>query len=209
MKKDQLKKQYNLTENQFLGIDKIGGSLDLSNLTSIPEGFNPTVGGSLYLGNLTCIPEGFNPKNFDNKNLTKISWLQEKYIKVDGIFTEVLNKKGNIYKVKKLNNPKEFYLITDGEGKWSHGDSLQEAKQDLIYKISNRRKEDYSNLNLYSILTFENAIECYRVITGACSLGTKDFVASNNIEVKDYSINEMIKLTKGKYGNENFIQFFN
>jgi hypothetical protein len=38
-----------------------GGSLDLSGLTSIPEGFNPTVGGSLYLSGLTSIPEDFNP----------------------------------------------------------------------------------------------------------------------------------------------------
>ena len=37
------------------------GSLDLSELTSIPQGFNPTVGGGLYLGNLTSIPSGFNP----------------------------------------------------------------------------------------------------------------------------------------------------
>ncbi len=42
-------KKYNLTENQFLGIEPISGSLDLSSLTSIPEGFNPTVGSSLYL----------------------------------------------------------------------------------------------------------------------------------------------------------------
>jgi hypothetical protein len=35
--------------------------LNLSNLTSIPEGFNPTVRGSLWLDKLTSIPEGFNP----------------------------------------------------------------------------------------------------------------------------------------------------
>jgi len=39
----------------------VGGYLDLSGLTSIPEGFNPTVGGGLYLRGLTSIPEGFNP----------------------------------------------------------------------------------------------------------------------------------------------------
>jgi len=40
-----------------------GGSLDLRGLTSIPEGFNPTVGGHLDLSGLTSIPEGFNPKH--------------------------------------------------------------------------------------------------------------------------------------------------
>ncbi len=39
----------------------VGGNLDLRRLTSIPEGFNPTVGGDLDLSSLTSIPEGFNP----------------------------------------------------------------------------------------------------------------------------------------------------
>ena len=42
-------KKYNLSEDQFTGKENVGGSLYLSSLTSIPEGFNPTVGGSLYL----------------------------------------------------------------------------------------------------------------------------------------------------------------
>ena len=37
------------------------GSFDLNRLTSIPNGFNPTVGGDLYLDGLTIIPDGFNP----------------------------------------------------------------------------------------------------------------------------------------------------
>ena len=39
----------------------IGGSLRLKRLTSIPSGFNPTVGGDLRLDSLTSIPSGFNP----------------------------------------------------------------------------------------------------------------------------------------------------
>jgi hypothetical protein len=39
--------RYDLTERQFLGIDKIEGSLHLYRLTSIPKGFNPTVVGRL------------------------------------------------------------------------------------------------------------------------------------------------------------------
>ena len=37
------------------------GSLDLSELTSIPQGFNPTVGGDLFLDSLKSIPSDFNP----------------------------------------------------------------------------------------------------------------------------------------------------
>ena len=57
------KKKYGLEElNKMVDrANENGGSLCLSGLTSIPEGFNPTVGGSLYLSGLTSIPEGFNP----------------------------------------------------------------------------------------------------------------------------------------------------
>jgi len=157
----------------------VGFELDLDSLTTIPEGFNPTVGGTLILRSLTSIPEGFNPTvggylvlrsglTCDYKKQEgPITW-GDKYIKVDGIFTEIVNKKGNVYRVKKLNEDKFFYLVTDGNNKWSHGDTLKEAKEDLIYKIANKNNDDYKELTLESKLSFEDAIICYRVLTGAC-----------------------------------------
>ena len=206
----------------------VGRDLILRNVTSIPKGFNPTVGGSLYLDSLTSIPKGFNPivgkkislgkltsipnnwniNDYMYKHLPLISFQDDKYIKVDGIFTEVISKKGNIYKVKKLNNNDEFFIVGDGEGNFAHGDTIKDAKDDLIFKITNRNKEDFENLKQDSVLSFKDAVECYRVITGACSFGTKDFVKTNNIEEKDYSIKEIIKLTEGYYGNERFKNFF-
>jgi len=286
MNKEQFKKQYNLTEEQFTGKEIIGGDLYLNSLTSIPEGFNPTVGGSLYLSSLTSIPEDFNPtvegyldlssltsipkgfnptvggslylysltsipkgfnptvggslnlssltsipKGFNptvgdgvylpNKLQSKrkytklninipISFQNGKYIKIDGIFTEVVNHKGNVWKVKKLNNPKEFYLVTNGAGKYAHGDTLEQAREDLVYKISKSAdKNKYQKLTLSSTLSFEEGVEAYRVITGACSFGVKDFVTTKGIEKnKAYSVAEIIELTKESYGSESFKQFF-
>jgi len=102
----------------------VGGYLDLSNVTEIPKGFNPTVGGGLYLDSVTKIPKGFNPtvggNLYSDLNIpyTKLGdnpiiWEDGKYILVDGLFTEVVYKKGNVYQVKKLNDPTEFYLVTD------------------------------------------------------------------------------------------------
>ena len=54
-------RRYEISEAQFYGREEIRGYLDLRSLTSIPEGFNPTVGGSLDLRSLTSIPSGFNP----------------------------------------------------------------------------------------------------------------------------------------------------
>jgi hypothetical protein len=200
----------------------VGWNLVLRNLTSIPEGFNPTVGWNLYLRSLTSIPEGFNPtvggtlylpKGLTS-NYTKLpenhlfSWQDGKYIKVDGIFTEVVKQKGNVYHVKKLNEDKVFYLITDGE-RWSHGDTLKEAKMDLVYKVTNKTKDDYKGLTLSSVLSFEEAVVCYRVLTGACSFGVKDFVKNKLIKIeKEYSIETIIEKTIGCYGNEEFKNYF-
>ena len=136
-------------------------------------------------------------------------WSNSKFIAVDGIFAEKVSHHGNVWEVKKINDTKTFFIVTDGNGKYAHGDTIQEAKIDLIYKISNRDKSEYETLTLDSELTFEEAIECYRVITGACSFGTKYFVENHLSKKKDkYTVREMIELTKGRYGNEIFKEFF-
>jgi len=197
----------------------VGGYLNLHTVTKIPKGFNPTVGGNLYLSNVIEIPKGFNPTVGGNlySKLTipytelgndPIIWEDGKYIKVDDIFTEVVYKRGNVYQVKKIGNPKEFYLVTDGT-RWAHGDTLKEACQDLVHKVTNRNKEDFEHLTLDSVLTFEDSVACYRTITSACSFGTRDFVKSNGFVEKDRTIREIIELTKGSYGNDSFVKFFN
>ena len=123
--------------------------------------------------------------------------------------SEILEHKGNVYKIRIFGKTKESYLITDGEN-FAHGETIQEAKDDLIYKITDRKTSDYNYLKLDTILTFEEAIKCYRTITGACSKGTKNFVTSILSDKKDkYSVKEMIELTKGQYGSDKFTNFIN
>ena len=106
---------------------------------------------------------------------------------------------------------KELYesKFEDGNGNWAHGDTLEEAKEDLMYKISDRRKSDYENLTLDDTLPVDEAIKCYRVITGACSSGTRDFM-KNRLQTRksSYKISEIIELTAGEYGNKSFKDFF-
>ena len=183
----------------------VGGSLDLRGtaIASLPD--NLTVGGYLDL-------EGTIDTSKVNRNIDEesfFSWRKNKYIKADGIFSKVISHKRNVFKIQKIGKTKESYLVTDGNGKFSHGDTIKEAKEDLIFKISNRDKSDYKGLTLESKMSFEKAIECYRIITGACSFGTKDFVSNRLIKKeKEYTIAEMIEVTKGEYGNSTFSQFF-
>ena len=158
------------------------------------------VGGSLYLKN----------KNIGlNKDVGLLSWQNGKYILVDGIFTETVSHKGNVWRVKKLASDEVFYLITDGNGKYAHGNTLDEAKTDLIYKLDGRNKSDFADLTLDSELSFEDAIVCYRVITGACSFGVNDYIKNRlGKRFQTDSIKNIIKRTEGEYGNKKFSEFF-
>lgn len=110
--------------------------------------------------------------------------------------------------MKKIASDKVTYLVTDGDGRWAHGDTLKEAKEDLIYKISDRDTSKYESLKLDSVLTKAEAIQCYRTITGACAAGTKGFVTSLPLVKEEYTISEIITLTAGHYGADTFRAFF-
>ena len=180
------------------------GIFFLNSVKQLPEWYTtPKVGYSIFFKDNKRVV-------VNNKKETEfLSWCNGKYISVDGIFTEVVSHKGNLWKVKRLNTDKEFYLITDGNNNYAHGDTLKEAKADLIFKITNRSKEDYEGLTLDSELSYEEAIICYRVITGACSFGTKDFIENRLPKKKEtYTIGEIIELTNGEFGNDNFKAYF-
>lgn len=133
------------------------------------------------------------------------------YIKADGIFSVVDSHHGNVYCVHKIGEEdRPFYLVTDGENNWAHGDTLAEAKVDLIYKLSDRDTSAYKNLSLDDTLSYEDAIVAYRIITGACSAGTRDFLENRlpSPHKDKYTIKEMIDLTAGEYGSEIFKKFF-
>lgn len=183
----------------------VGESLHLNGtaITSLPD--NLTVGRSLYLEN-TAITDtskvNYNIPNF-------FEWRNCEYIKVDGIFSKVVSHKKNVYKVCYIDMEGEGYIVTNGNGKWSHGSTLEQAKRDLTYKISNRNISRYELLTLDSELIFEEAIECYRVITGTCSGGIYTFIEGHPDVKKDkYTIREIIKITEGQYNSSEFNLFF-
>jgi len=132
----------------------------------------------------------------------------------DNIKAAVISSKRNIKKLQNITDKNRigdgiFYAVSDGTH-WAHGDTIAKAKESLIYKISNRDTSKYKNLKLSDKLTFEDAVKLYRVITGACEYGVRSFVASlpkDKIK-KQYTIKEIIELTKGQYGSDSLAQFF-
>jgi len=207
-------KKHGLTIEQFYGTETVGGPLYLRSLTSIPEGFNPTVGGYLYLGSLTSIPEGFNPTvggglylgsglKANKKQLPQgatLSWLGGKYISADGVFTEVISKKGNVYHVKKIGSDKITYLITNGKFN-AHGETLKQAKEDLKYKII---QETLKNEPI--TLETEITIQHYRAITGACESGVRSWMQQNGITTEKIKASELLPILQktNAYGLSQF-----
>ena len=151
------------------------------------------------------------PQIFTNESPIFWKWRDREYVKVDGIFQRIISHKGNVYRVQFIGEKEVEYLVTNGEGKWAHGATLKEAKEDLKYKVSNRDKSRYEGLTLDSELSLEEMIECYIVISGACGRGTRYFI--EHILPADklaerYTIREVIELTRGQYGSSVFADFF-
>ena len=137
-------------------------------------------------------------------------WSNRKYIKVDDIFTILDEQKGNVYRVHKIGSDKQMYIVTDGSGHFAHGNTIAEAKDDLIYKINDRDTSVYKNLSMSDELAFEEAIAAYRTITGACAAGTRNFIEGRlpTPHKEKYTIGEIITLTEGEYGSKLFRDFF-
>ena len=94
---------------------------------------------------------------------------------IDDVRTIILNRKKNVFKGLFLDSLTPCYVV-EKDGIYSHGVTLKEAKDSLIYKISNRDTSMYENYTLDTVVTFEEAVKMYRVITGACEAGTRNFV---------------------------------
>ena len=200
-------KKYGLTEAQATGKEEVGGGLYLSSVTSIPEGFNPTVGGDLYLRSHSIyigaeVKLPYIPARY--------LWRNKEYIKVDGIFTKIISERGNVMRVQRIARKEIEYLVTDGDGRWAHGATLKEAKESLIYKITSRDTTKYKDWNLDTVITHAEAIEAYRTITGACAFGTRHFCETilGDKKREEYTVEEVIKLTEGQYGADRFKEFF-
>ncbi len=126
---------------------------------------------------------------------------------IDGIVSRVIKSKGNVLKVINEGETEESYIVTDGQ-RYAHGKTLKEAKESLIYKISDRDTSEYNSLTLDSKVTFEEGVAMYRKITGSCQSQTKVFAEQHRFKGKK-TISEIIEITKGQFNNNVLVEFFN
>ena len=193
----------------------VRGWLDLegTKVKKLPD--NLVVGDRVYGASNTQIIPTLTKEAKEKLQKIKnfLQWKQGSkiFIKTDGIFSVVDSHKGNVWRTHRIGKNETLYVVTDGENHYAHGETLKEAKADLIYKINDRDTSLYENLSLDDEVSFEEAIVMYRTITGACAAGTRDFVENrlHKPHKEKYTIREIINLTKGEYGSEKLKKFLN
>ena len=128
-------------------------------------------------------------------------------ITIDGIESLLIQSKLNIKKVVLRNEIEESFIFTKNNIS-AHGKTIKQAYRDWLFKQSDRDVSKYDNLDKNKKYSLEYWYECYRVITGACALGTENFIEQYKPK-KEMTLNEVIEITKGQYGHNTFVEFFN
>ena len=227
------------TTASFPKLTTVGGNLDCSGAGTkacFPK--LTTVGGYLYCrgadtrtafpklttmgGYLDCrgadtktaFPKLKNQNTGNTKAIKQVqqAFKKQGFLFVDGILSWLKSTRisGNvkIHKIQIVGKLKLSYCI-EMDGTYSHGETLKEARESLIYKIGDRDKSDYEGWTVDKKITKKQAIESYRVITGACEHGVRNFVEGIGKTKSHYTVQEIIEMTKGQYGHGEYKNFFN
>ena len=192
------------------GIIDISGSLYLGSVTSLPDGFNPTVGGSLDLSSLTRnrkkqknLPEGFSQSL---KKSIELSFNAKGFTFADNILAKIIHARGSVKKVLVHGKTKASWLVSDDKGEHhAHGATLEAAMSDLMFKTSDRDVSKYRNMPLDTVKSPYEWATVYRIITGACQKGTQSFMDSKGYMKQAYTLAEIIEQTLGAFGHDRFV----
>jgi prefoldin subunit 5 len=124
----------------------------------------------------------------------------------DGILARIVSKRGPVSRVVVCGQTEVSYLVTDGEA-FSHGKTLAEARDGLLFKIGKRDPSEFRGWTLDKVVSKRDAIRAYRVITGACEGGVRSWMEQRQTP-EEITVGDIIKLTNGAYGAEAFKNFF-
>lgn len=162
--------------------------------------------------NSTAASSGYNSKAdiVDGEKLKANCWYiveKKKWVEVDmsdGIFSRVISTKGRVKKVK-TDEGKILFVAFDDNGNSAHGNTIKEARADLVYKVV--AKFDGA---IPKKATGKEWIGIYRAVTGACGAGVRMFVEKTGKSLDDtYTDKQIIKLIQGQYGAEKFAERVN
>ena len=204
----------------------VAGSLYLSRtpITSLPE--NLTVGGSLDLNGtqITSLPENLTvggwldlrgthieSKKEEAKKVMRLKngdYVDGRYLYCDDTLIHVKRKKKIGEYTYYVGKVKGMNAIFDGEN-YAHCKDFRDGVNDLEFKkAEDRGAEQYMDYTMDTVVSFEDAKTMYRIITGSCKAGTENFVSGLRSVKKQYTVREIIDITKNAYRGEVFKSFF-
>ena len=124
----------------------------------------------------------------------------------DGVLARIVSQRGPVTKVVICGKTDVSYIVTDGEA-FSHGKTLIEARDGLLYKIGKRDTSEYKSWTLEKEVSKRDAIRAYRCITGACERGVRGWIEQQETP-ETITVRGIIELTKGAFGACKFAEFF-
>ena len=203
-------------EHKSANLQSIGGYVDVRTNAKLTIPVCQSIGGYVNVrtnAELT-IPENCKKNDPSNtaqgvtKEFNFNCFLELGFLFADGILAKILSVKNNtIFKIQICGKTEVSYCIKKGNT-FAHGDTIKQARESFIYKISDRDTTKYKGLTLDTVLTKNEAIQMYRTITGACERGTRYFVESLSNCPEKATIKEIIELTNGQFGSNSLVEFF-
>ena len=153
--------------------------------------------------------------------------LQEKYwytainkqlyptLEIDNSWMVILSQKkhGNyiIYKTQYENDvrdnaeTKKTYYVTEKDGFYAHGETIEKAIKDVDFKIlyAQGLEENVKRIKSQGYMTAQD----YRLLTGSCEQGTQRWLDENGYTWEDKkTIDEVLELTKNAYAHDNLVR---
>ena len=168
---------------------------------SLPEGL--CVGGGLYLR-----PDHFvNIGTYKKLEPNTPTYVEGRFVWADGILTpikKIIHVGNYLFFVGRIPHRN---VVSDGVY-FAHCDKFADGVADLKIKINGQDASRFYSLRYDTRLTPEEAIEAYRVITGACAQGTRLFLDKIGEEAdKTHTVREIIELVGTNYGFADFARF--
>jgi len=124
------------------------------------------------------------------------------------LFCEIYNEKESIisgqtvkiYSAKKINKHRNFYIVNK-DNFYAHGEDLKTAFEDLEFKIVSETLKN-EPINKDTMITTKH----YRLITGACELGVKQWLESVGITQSEIRADELLPILEksNAYGLQKF-----
>ena len=183
-------------------LKSVGGDLSINSSAKLDAPKLESVGGDLYIKEDCELKAGkLYPGGYD------------KFKIYDGIHCVVLStKQAHGVTILSCRKPKitnqkivgeKFYIAQSGNYN-AHGKTIAEAVAELAFKTGKRDVSEYKNMPAKTAKTPQEWAIAYRVVTGACRYGTEQFIKSQGKLKKKYTLSEIILITKGQYGHEQF-----